>query len=88
LGILLGVGPIASVRSARWMNENLYGVNVPEHVISRIEGAGDSKAQKQEGIKICAELIAEFKRIDNLAGVHIMAPAGTTRSIVEVLDLL
>jgi len=86
LGILLGIGPIASARSARWMNDNLFGVHVPEHIIERIEAAGDGKAQKAEGIKICAELISEFKKIDNLAGIHIMAPAGTTRSIVQVLD--
>jgi len=42
LGILLGVGPIASAKSARWMNDNLYGVEVPEVIIDRIEAAGDA----------------------------------------------
>lgn len=86
LGVLLGVGPIASAKSAHWMNKNLYGVDIPEHIIERIESAGDSKAQKQEGIKICAELIDQFKQIDGLGGVHIMAPAASSQSIVKVLN--
>ncbi len=88
LSILLGVGPIASAKSARWMNENLYGVNVPNHIIKRIENAGDTKAQKNEGIQIAAELIAEYKNIEGLAGVHIMAPAACTHSITKVLNRL
>lgn len=85
LAFLLGVGPIASVRSARWMNANLWGVNIPESVIGRLEGAADPKA---EGRRICAELIAGFREIQGVAGVHIMAPAQSTAAIAETLDVL
>ncbi len=87
ISVLLGVGPIASAKSARWMNDNLYGVNVPEDIIQRIEAAGDAKEQKKEGIKVAAELIHEFRNIEGLAGVHIMAPAANAHSIVKVLEL-
>ena len=85
VAILLGIGPIASARSARWMNENLYGVTVPEAVIARIEGAGDGAAQKQEGIRICAELLNQYRDLEGVAGVHIMAPASNTKAISAVL---
>jgi len=83
LGVIIGVGPIRSAKSARWMNENLFGVNVPEAVISRIEGAADQHA---EGKKICAELIAGLKEIKGVAGAHIMAPAQGPRDIADVLE--
>jgi len=70
VGVLLGIGPILSARSARWMNDNLYGVTVPEATIARLEGAADAKA---EGRAICAELIQQYREIPGLAGVHIMA---------------
>ena len=45
--IIVGIGP--SARSARWMNENLFGVHIPDAVIARLDGAKDSQA---EGIRI------------------------------------
>jgi len=84
VGVLLGIGPIASARSARWMNENLYGVTIPEPIIKRLEQAADPKA---EGRAICAELIEQYREIDGLAGVHIMAPAQRTNAIADAIQL-
>jgi methylenetetrahydrofolate reductase (NADPH) len=80
---IVGVGPIASARSARWMNDNLAGVSVPESVIQRIEGADD---QAKEGQRICIELIEIYKELPGVSGVHIMAPAQSTQRIAEIID--
>jgi methylenetetrahydrofolate reductase (NADPH) len=85
LAILLGIGPIASAKSARWMNDNLYGVSVPEALIARLEGAGDRNAQKREGIRICTELLERYRALEGIAGVHIMAPGAGTKAIAAVL---
>ncbi|MEM7282950.1 MAG: methylenetetrahydrofolate reductase, partial [Pseudomonadota bacterium] len=85
LKILLGVGPILSAKSARWMNDNLFGVNVPDSVIKRLEESDDAKA---EGDRLCAELIQTYRDMDGVAGVHIMAPAQKCTAIGRVLDLL
>ena len=85
LGILLGVGPIRSAKSARWMNENLFGVHVPEPVIERLEAAPDPQA---EGRRICVELIQAFRELPGVAGAHIMAPGGGTAAIVAMLGEL
>ncbi len=71
--ILIGLGPLASARSARWMRENLWGVQVPDSIIERLERAADQKA---EGIAVCAELIREIAQMPGLSGVHLMAPIG------------
>jgi methylenetetrahydrofolate reductase (NADPH) len=84
LGILLGIGPILSVKSARWMNDNLYGVTIPEHIIKRLEQADNAKL---EGRKICSELIEQYREIPGLAGVHVMAPAQKTDAIAESIAL-
>lgn len=78
---IVGVGPIMSAKSARWMTENLFGVHVPEHVIKRIEGAEDEKA---EGRKVCAELVEQFKEIKGISGAHLMAPRGE-KAIAQTL---
>jgi len=68
---IVGLGPLSSAKSARWMDENLFGVNIPEKVIRRIEGADN---QKIEGQKICIELLEQFKEIDGIHGAHLMGP--------------
>ena len=66
---IIGIGPFASAKSARWMNENLFGVDVPDQIIKRLEAAKD---QKEESKKICIELIDNFRNIQGVKGVHLM----------------
>jgi methylenetetrahydrofolate reductase (NADPH) len=69
--IIVGIGPLASAKQARWMHENLWGVSIPEPIVKRLDGAADQKA---EGRKICAELIQELATVPGVAGAHLMAP--------------
>ncbi len=71
LPILIGIAPIPSARSARWMKEKLYGAMIPERIVERLERAGDPKA---EGKKICVELLQQLAQTPGVAGAHVMAP--------------
>ena len=71
LYFLIGVAPLASARSGRWMKENLFGTVIPDWVIDRMDAAEDPKA---EGQKIAAEIILELSQIKGVSGVHLMAP--------------
>jgi len=68
--ILVGVGPLASAKTARWMRANVAGVHVPDEVVKRLEGAKDQKA---EGKAICVEMIRTLREEKGVAGVHVMA---------------
>ena len=72
LPILIGVAPIPSARSARWMKEKLYGAIVPDGIVERLERAADPKS---EGAEICIELLQELAETPGIAGAHVMAPA-------------
>jgi methylenetetrahydrofolate reductase (NADPH) len=71
LNVIVGIGPIGSAKSARWMNENLFGVVIPDAIVARLEAAADQRA---EGRKICVELLQELAEIEGVAGAHLMAP--------------
>jgi methylenetetrahydrofolate reductase (NADPH) len=81
LPILIGVAPIPSARSARWMREKLFGTLIPDETVERLERAADPKA---EGKRICVELMQELAEIPGIAGAHIMAPQSLS-SIPEVI---
>ena len=68
--ILVGVGPMASAKTARWIRSNVPGIHIPDSVIARLEGAQD---QKKEGKQLCIDIINEVKEIEGVSGIHVMA---------------
>jgi methylenetetrahydrofolate reductase (NADPH) len=82
LPILIGVAPIPSARSARWMREKLFGTIVPDAIVERLEKAADPRG---EGRRICVEVLRELAAIPGVAGAHIMAPMnfGEIPAVIE-----
>jgi len=70
--ILAGVTPMKSVGMARYMAKQVPGMDVPDSLIKRLQGAGKGKVA-EEGIKFAVEQIEEFKEMEGVAGVHLMA---------------
>jgi len=70
--ILAGVTPMKSVGMARYMAKQVPGMEVPESLIKRLQGAGKGKVAG-EGIQFAVEQIEEFKQMEGVAGVHLMA---------------
>jgi methylenetetrahydrofolate reductase (NADPH) len=81
LFVLVGVNPLRSAKSARWMRSHLFGTIIPDAFVARMEQATDPAA---EGRRICVELIEELGTIAGVAGVHIMAP-GNDAAVPEVI---
>ncbi len=83
VSILAGVGPLKSPGMALHLRQNVPGMLVPESYDARLEAAvngidGRDKAERsyawrEEGKRICVELIQEIREIEGVAGVHIMA---------------
>lgn len=82
LPMLIGISPLRSAKSARWMREKLFGTIISDAIVERMDRARDAAA---EGVKICLELLEEFAAIPGVAGVHLMAP-GNESAIVDVLN--
>ncbi|MBW2217402.1 MAG: methylenetetrahydrofolate reductase [Deltaproteobacteria bacterium] len=70
--ILAGVTPLKSVGMARYMAKSVPGMDVPDELIERVKAAPKGK-KADEGIKIAIEQIEEFKEMEGVAGVHLMA---------------
>ncbi|MBN1847151.1 MAG: methylenetetrahydrofolate reductase [Deltaproteobacteria bacterium] len=70
--ILAGVTPMKSVGMAQYMAKSVPGMDVPEALIQRLRDAGKGKVA-EEGIKFAIEQIEEFKEMEGVAGVHLMA---------------
>jgi methylenetetrahydrofolate reductase (NADPH) len=84
LHLLIGVAPLASAKSARWIKSNLFGSIIPDWIIDRLDKAGDPLA---EGRAICVDLLREYAEIPGVSGAHIMAPLNE-HAIPKVIESL
>jgi 5,10-methylenetetrahydrofolate reductase len=70
--ILAGIILLTSARMAKYMNDNVPGVFVPQKLIDEMAAAPKGEAVKT-GIRIAGRMIAEIKKNNLCDGVHIMA---------------
>ena len=69
--ILVGITPLKSLRMARYMHNEVPGVFIPEHLMKRLEAAGDGV--REEAVQITLELIEAIKDKEGVNGIHLMA---------------
>jgi len=69
--ILIGMGPLKSAKQADWMRKNLWGVNISDEILHRLESSDDPQ---QTGEQICNELIENIMHLPCVDGVHLMGP--------------
>jgi methylenetetrahydrofolate reductase (NADPH) len=79
--ILAGIFLLKSAKNARFINRMVPGVQIPEHLINRLEAASDPL---REGMTIAAEQVRQAQQICH--GVHMMA-VKREDLIPEILDL-
>ncbi len=70
--ILAGIILLVSARMAKYMNENVPGIFVPQNLIDELAGAPKGEALNK-GIEIAARMIAAIKKESMCHGVHVMA---------------
>lgn len=70
--IMAGITPCKSLGAARYMANRVPGMDVPKEIIERMSSVPKEK-QADEGVDICIETIERLKKVEGVAGFHIMA---------------
>lgn len=71
--ILIGITPLKTLKMAKYMNDEVPGVFVPEPVLTRMQAAESAGNAQEEGVQIALELIEKIKGKQGVSGIHIMA---------------
>ena len=82
--ILAGIILLVSARMAKFMNNNVPGVFVPQNLIDELAGAPKGTAIKK-GIEIAGRMIRQIKEEGICDGVHIMA-IGKEEAVPDILS--
>ncbi|HEY2507695.1 MAG TPA: methylenetetrahydrofolate reductase [Streptosporangiaceae bacterium] len=83
--IIAGVGPIMSLRALDHLQHRVPGVYIPHDVARRLLAVPAGQTA-DEGMKVCAEIIGELRRMPGVAGIHMIA-TGNEHRIPDILQL-
>jgi methylenetetrahydrofolate reductase (NADPH) len=82
--VLAGVFVPRSAKAARYLRDQVPGIDVPEEVIERLDSVpGDQ--QRTEGIRLALDIVEEVRAIPGVSGLHLMT-IRNEESIVEVIE--
>lgn len=70
--IIIGVGPLRSEKTAEFLRTKVPGVYVPDAVVERMRKTPTEK-KREEGKRICIEIIQQVRDLKGVAGIHMMA---------------
>ncbi len=68
--VLMGVGVLASAKTAMWLRSAIPGVHIPDAIVRRLEQA---EKPREEGRAIAVELMQQLAEIEGVSGIHLMA---------------
>ena len=54
------------------MRENVPGVHIPDAIVDRLEKTPKER-RREEGKRICVEIIEQVREIPGVSGIHVMA---------------
>jgi methionine synthase / methylenetetrahydrofolate reductase(NADPH) len=83
LPVLAGIWPLASLRNAEFLNNEVPGVNIPDHLMNRMARARTKEEARAEGIAIGREILDAIR--PHVAGVQVSAPFGNVHTGIAVL---
>ncbi|NCB38656.1 MAG: bifunctional homocysteine S-methyltransferase/methylenetetrahydrofolate reductase [Erysipelotrichia bacterium] len=84
--VFAGIWPLASLKNAEFMNNEVPGASVPENLLARMRKFGSIEAQREEGIVIAREALERVRKM--VDGVQISVPFGRVESVLKVIEPL
>jgi 5,10-methylenetetrahydrofolate reductase len=85
---IIGVAPLRSAKQARFLNDRVPGVTVPDDIVHALDEAGPDA--ETEGTRQTIEVIRHLREIPGIAGVHVMGMGheDAVRRVIEGAGLL
>ncbi len=84
----VGILPLASFRNAEFLHNEVPGMQIPKDVMKRMEDAKTREAQREMGLSIAKEVLAQAHSIKGVTGAYIFPPFGEYRKVEELLKVV
>ena len=83
-----GILPLASLRNAEFLHNEVPGMQIPKPVMDRMARAATRQAQRETGMAIACEALAAVRSMDRVSGAYVFPPFGEYRKVEELLKVI
>ena len=84
--VFVGVLPLASLRNAEFLHNEVPGMQLPDRVRKAMADADEKGCARERGIELAQEALLATRSLAD--GVYVMAPAGGSKTALAVLAAL
>jgi homocysteine S-methyltransferase len=84
----VGILPLASLRNAEFLHNEVPGMQVPKKIMEKMEAAKTNEAQQEVGLNAAREALAAAKELRQVSGAYIFPPFGNYRIVSKLLDVI
>jgi len=81
--VVAGIWPLASLRNASFLQNEVPGVTIPESIMDRMAAHENKDDQRRTGIEIAREMVESVR--DRIAGIQVSAPFGNVNTALQVI---
>ncbi|MCK6514555.1 bifunctional homocysteine S-methyltransferase/methylenetetrahydrofolate reductase [Myxococcota bacterium] len=82
----VGILPLASLKNAEFLHNEVPGMQVPERVLNRLRAADTRQDQRRVGVQIARESLAEAHAHPRVKGAYIYPPFGSYEAVLKVIE--
>ena len=84
--VIAGIMPLVSYKNAVFLNNEVPGIQVPEHVVARFSQNMNREEAEAEGIRIALEIATKIR--PDVNGFYMIIPFSRTKMVLDILQTL
>ena len=85
---LVGILPLASLRNAEFLHNEVPGMQIPKKIMERMEKAATKEAQQETGLAVARESLVAAKQLQQVTGAYIFPPFGNYKIVSKILEVI
>ncbi len=85
---LVGIMPLVSSKNAEFLHNEVPGMQVPAAIRARLANAGSRDEQREAGVQVAREALAEVLHHPRVNGVYVYPPFGSYQAVLRILDVI
>lgn len=84
--VIAGIMPLVSYKNAVFLNNEVPGIQIPEHIVARFTRDMSREDAEAEGIRIALEFAARIR--PDVDGFYMIIPFSRTQMVLDILQTL
>ncbi len=84
--LFVGILPLASLRNAEFLHNEVPGMQIPNEIMKKMRAADSKDKQRNVGIEIARDMLAEVIKFPRVKGIYLFPPFGRYESVLEVME--